>query len=94
MSGLSALSLQETSVGDAGVSTLAPLAPNLERLYLGYTQVSDACVPVLQTFKRLRTLMLRATAVDGAHDRALAAALPTLGGVGTGAQGIQEGLSR
>lgn len=91
---LRALSLQETGAGDAGVAALAPLAPVLERLYLGYTRVTDACVNTLTTFTRLRTLSLRGTVISAEQEKRLAAALTGLGGVGTGPQGIQEGLIR
>jgi hypothetical protein len=69
----------------------------LQRLYLGYTQITDGCVESLAKPTRLQTLMLRATRVSPALAAELARsarARPALGGVDTGRGGAQESLIR
>jgi hypothetical protein len=94
MTGLTALGLQETEVGNEGVAQLKSLAPTLERLYLGYTKVTAACVPHLQTFTSLRTLMLRGTQVGSEEDEPLTRTLTRLGRSKLGSPSNQEGLIR
>ncbi len=94
MSGLETLDVQETGVGDQGVANVKALKASLKRLYLGYTAITDAALEDLKSFTPLKTLMLRATHLKRDHDVALKAALPQLGGVDTGPDGIQEGLIR
>ncbi|CAA0134757.1 Uncharacterised protein [Mycolicibacterium vanbaalenii] len=72
------LGLEETQVGDRGVSALKPLARSLTRLHLGYTAVTDGCVPDLCTFSSLTRLQLRATRIDRGAAGAIAAAVAGL----------------
>lgn len=77
------LGLEETQVGDRGVAALRPLAGSLTRLHLGYTAVTDACVPDLCGFTSLTRLQLRATRIDRAAAGTIAAAVPGLNPSGT-----------
>ena len=95
MGSLETLILEEDAIGDDGLRRLAPLGKNLVRLHLGYTAVTEASVATLvEHFRGLRTLMLRATHLARDHDAKIKEALTALGGDDTGPDGVQEGLVR
>jgi hypothetical protein len=71
---------------------LAVAASRLERLDLASTSITSASCATLARFSNLRTLVLRATSIPLDDAEAIGAALPKLGGIGTGSLGEQEGL--
>ena len=75
MQRLCALGLQETLVSDRGIDALRARADTIERLELGYTSITNECLPALMQFRRLRWLGLRATGLDRGHDAAILATL-------------------
>jgi len=73
--GIVQIDLGKTNANDKDIESLAGLGA-LQSINLSYTSVSDACLPVMGSFKRLRSLT-----VSGAGDRLTDAGLKSLEGL-------------
>ena len=62
LSKLKKLDLEWSNVDDATLETIAGME-NLDTLYMGFTKLTDACVPTLRTFPKLKDLSLRNTSL-------------------------------
>ena len=62
LSKLKELELEWSNVDDATLETIAGME-NLDTLYMGFTKLTDACVPTLRTFPKLKDLSLRNTSL-------------------------------